>query len=119
MMQDDLSAGDFLVFQLESGFGLLRLLAVDSGDERVWHVAGYRDFFPDVDSAEAAAHSPSDLTLELSHAALTERAFGSTEVARLINIRLSDAEIEPLDRWRSTPDRTIYDRSVRLLMGFR
>jgi len=43
--------GDDLIFQLESGFGLLRVLAVEEG---VWHLLAYDEFFPDVESAEAA-----------------------------------------------------------------
>ena len=39
--------GDDLIFQLESGFGLLRLLAVEGeGAETVWHLLAYDDFFP-------------------------------------------------------------------------
>jgi hypothetical protein len=47
--------GDDLVFQLESGFGLLRVLAVEGeGAETVWHLLAYDEFFPDVESAELA-----------------------------------------------------------------
>ena len=35
-MQDGLKPGDFLVFQLESGFAMMRLLAEANG---IWHVA--------------------------------------------------------------------------------
>ena len=57
-MQDGLKPGDFLVFQLESGFAMMRLLAEANG---IWHVTVYGDFFPDVESAEAAAADPSDV----------------------------------------------------------
>ena len=41
--------GDDLVFQVESGFGLIRVLAREGeGPGAVWHVLVYRDFFPDV-----------------------------------------------------------------------
>lgn len=54
-MSNPFSPGDDLIFQLESGFGLLRVLAVDGeGAEAVWHLMAYDDFFPDVESAEAA-----------------------------------------------------------------
>ena len=47
--------GDDLIFQLESGFGLLRVLAVEGeGADTVWHLLAYDEFFPDVESAEAA-----------------------------------------------------------------
>jgi len=47
--------GDDLIFQLESGFGLLRVLAVEGeGSETIWHLLAYDDFFPDVEAAEAA-----------------------------------------------------------------
>ena len=47
--------GDDLIFQLESGFGLLRVLAVEGeGSGTVWHLLAYDDFFPDVEAAEAA-----------------------------------------------------------------
>jgi hypothetical protein len=41
--------GDDLIFQLESGFGLLRVLAVEGeGSETVWHLLAYDEFFPDM-----------------------------------------------------------------------
>ena len=41
--------GDFLIFQIESGFGLMRVLAVDeSQPDTVWHVKVYRDLFPEI-----------------------------------------------------------------------
>ena len=47
--------GDDLVFQIESGFGLIRVLAVEGeGRGAVWHILVYQDFYPDVESAEAA-----------------------------------------------------------------
>ena len=92
-MSQDLKAGDFLVFQLEAGFGLLRLLAVDENDgERTYHVAAYEDFFPDVDTAETAAVE-GRLKVGRPHLALTERAFESTQTARLANTPLDDAAL--------------------------
>ena len=55
-MSHTFKAGDFLVYQLESAFAMLRLLAVDEEPEgRVWHLAGYNEFFPDIESAELHA----------------------------------------------------------------
>src|ERR1044072_571660 len=46
--------GDDLVFQMESGFGLLRVLGSEGeGHAAVWHVLVYQEFYPDVESAEA------------------------------------------------------------------
>ena len=83
-MPQEFAPGDFLVFQLESGFGLLRVLGSEGDDgNKVWHLAAYRDLFLDVDSAEEAANHPDSLTVELPHVALTNRAFESTQVAKL------------------------------------
>ena len=54
-MEAPFAPGDDLIFQLESGFGLLRVIAVDERNNgRVWHLMAYEEFFPDPDSAEAA-----------------------------------------------------------------
>ena len=119
-MQDNLQSGDFLVFQLEAGFALLRLLAVDDiGGEKSWHVAAYGDFFLDVESAEIALANLEKLPVTNKHLALTNRAFENTQVAKIANIRLTAHETEALDQWRSDPDREISDRSIRLLLGLR
>jgi hypothetical protein len=112
--------GDFLVFQLEAGFALLRLLAVDDADgDRVWHLAAYGDFFLDVESAEAALADSPALTVTAPHLAVTNRAFESTQVAKIANFPLTPQENESLDAWRKDPNRKVSDRSVRLLLGLR
>lgn len=119
-MSQNFEQGDFLVFQLESGFALLRMLAVDEIDgDKVWHVAAYSDFFPNVDSAEAMSVEPQRMTVSSSHLALTNRAFESTQVARISNIALTDMEVAPLTAWRNDQNRTVSDRSVRLMLGLR
>jgi hypothetical protein len=119
-MPQDFNAGDFLVFQLEAGFALLRVLGRDDGDAgTTWHLAAYSDFYPDVESAEAATAAPENLRSSAKHLALTDRAFASTQVARLTNSNLTDDEVEPLNEWRADPNRTIHDRSIRLLLGLR
>lgn len=119
-MSQNFQPGDFLVFQLESGFALLRLLAVDEIDgEKVWHIAAYGDFFPDVDAAEAAAAAPAVLSISNPHIALTSRAFESTQVANIANIPLTPAEHKQLDDWRNDSHREVSDRSVRLMLGLR
>ena len=119
-MPQNFLPGDFLVFQLEAGYALLRLLAVEEVDgDLVWHVAGYGDFFLDVDTAEDAAKDPAGLSINSKHIALTNRAFESTQVARIANLTLTAEEIEPLNAWRNDKNREVSDRSVRLMMGLR
>jgi len=76
--------GDFLIFQLESGFALLRVLDVNQ-TEGVWHVAAYEDLFLDPEAADSALDDPTSLTVDKPHIALTNRAFESTQVARMRN----------------------------------
>ena len=119
-MLQEFHPGDFLIFQLESGYALLRVLDVSESDGvAVWHLAAYRDFFLDVETAEKAIAVPSELSLEIPHAALTSRAFESTQVSRLGSAALTEAEIAPYDAWRRSDDRHVSDRSIRLLMGLR
>lgn len=108
--------GDFLVFQLEAGFALLRVLAFD---DETWHVAAYSDLFADVESAESATDKPASLNISSPHIALTQRAFESTQVAKIANQALTAREIAPLDKWRGDPEHVISDRSIRLLLGLR
>jgi hypothetical protein len=115
-MQHDLQPGNYLIFQLESGFALLRLLAVDEG--RTWHVAAYKEFFPSVESAEAAIER-GDVTVSTPHIALTDRAFESTQVARIANRPLTGDDISTLNEWRNDPNGAVSDRSIRLVLGLR
>jgi hypothetical protein len=119
-MEANLKPGDFLIFQLEAAYGLLRLLDVEEGPQgRIWHVSAYGEFFPDVESAESAIQSPNSLTVSNPHIAMTTRAFESTQVAKLDNLPLSEPELENLIQWRNDPDRVTTDRSVRLMLGLR
>jgi len=119
-MSQNFQAGDFLVFQLEAGFALLRLLEIDDTERgNIWHVAAYNEFFPDVESAEAACSTPTALSIRNPHIALTTRAFEGTQVARLINLPLLEAELDELRQWRNDPERIIADRSIRLMLGLR
>jgi hypothetical protein len=119
-MIHDFKPGDFLIFQLESGYGLLRVLAFDEkADETVWHVTVYRDLFLDPEMADSALEDPSRLSVEIPHIALTDRAFQSTQVAFMKNRELTSAENEIVNDWSNDPDREITDRSVRLLLGLR
>lgn len=119
-MLQEFHPGDFLVFQLESGYALLRVLDVSESDgAAVWHVAAYRDFFLDVETAESAIAIPAELQIDIPHVALTGRAFDSTQVSRLGSAPLTDDEIKAYDAWQSSEDRHVSDRSIRLLMGLR
>jgi hypothetical protein len=119
-MSQNFQPGDFLVFQLEAGFALLRLLDIDAADgEKIWHLAAYDDFFLDVETAESASVDPTALSTRNSHMALTTRAFESTQVAKIANVPLTKKEIEPLNKWRTAADPGVSDRSVRLMLGLR
>jgi hypothetical protein len=119
-MSQNFQPGDFLIFQLESGYGLLRILAIgERGGGPVWHLAAYNEFFLDVDAAEAAIDSIESLSISLPHAALTDRAFLSTQCARLKNVPLSDEELKPYQDWVKNGGGEISDRSIRLILGLR
>jgi hypothetical protein len=92
-MNQPFAPGDDLIFQLESGFGLLRVIAIDEHEGKtVWHLLAYEELFPDVESAERALAQPSSLHIRKPHMALTERAFERTPAARLGNRPVSDDE---------------------------
>ena len=119
-MSQEFQAGDFLIFQLEAGFGLLRILAIEKTEnDTTWHVSAYNEFFLDVDMADAALETPGTLTISHPHIALTNRAFESTQVARMKNEELTNRELEALNKWRSQPSPEVSDRSVRLMLGLR
>ncbi len=119
-MSQNFQPGDFLLFQLEAGFALLRLLAVDELEEDlIWHLAAYDDFYLDVDMAETAINGGTSLRVSQPHLALTTRAFESTQVAKIANIPLTEAETAPLLQWQNDENRAVSDKSVRLLLGLR
>ncbi len=112
-------AGDYLIFQIESGYGLLRLLAVETDElgEHVWHILTYNELFMDIEFAEMAIEN--SLTVNIPHVALTNRAFESTQVAKMENKSLSSDELEAYVQWKTDPNREISDRSIRLMIGLR
>jgi hypothetical protein len=111
--------GDDLIFQLESAFGLLRVLAVEGeGAGTVWHLLAYDDFFPDVESAEAALAGPTPLPVRKAHMALTDRAFERTPAARLGNRPVTNDELVDYRKWLAG-DREVSDRSALLMLGIR
>jgi hypothetical protein len=115
----ELRSGDDLIFQLESGFGLLRVLAIEGGGaETVWHLLAYDEFFPDVESAEVALAQAAALPVRKAHMALTNRAFERTPVARLGNRPVTDDELIAYKQWLKG-DRDVSDRSALLMLGIR
>ena len=111
--------GDDLVFQLESGLGLLRILAIDGeGSDTVWHLLAYEEFFPSIEAAEAALKEFDELHVRKEHMALTDRAFERTPAARLGNRPVKPEELERVRAWKEA-DGKVSDRSVLLLLGIR
>ncbi|HEY0377385.1 MAG TPA: hypothetical protein VGC87_10560 [Pyrinomonadaceae bacterium] len=111
--------GDDLIFQLESGFGLLRVLAVEEREDGVvWHLLAYEELFPDVETAEAALARAGTLHVRKGHMALTSRAFERTPAARLGNRPVTDEELEPYRQWSATGGQ-VSDRSALLMLGLR
>ena len=118
-MSNAFNPGDDLIFQLESGFGLLRVLAVEGeGADATWHLLAYDEFFPDVESAELALARETPLPIRKAHMALTNRAFERTPVARLGNRPVTDDELSAYRDWLNS-DRTVSDRSALLMLGIR
>ena len=119
-MLQEFAPGDFLIFQLESGFALMRVLDVERAEsDELWHVAAYGDLFLDAETADAAIDNYDKLQVELPHAALTGRAFESTQVAKMRNVPLSTDELAAYEAWKAADDRQVSDRSIRLLLGWR
>lgn len=119
-MAQSFSPGDDLIFQLESGYGLLRVLAVDGqGPETVWHLMAYDDFYPSVEAAEEALTEPALLTVRKEHLALTDRAFERTPAALLGNRPVSERELLPYRLWLKSEERDVSDRSALLMLGIR
>ena len=119
-MLHDYRPGDFVMFQIESGYALLRVLdVVDTDGDAVWHLAAYRDFFLDPDDAEAAIVNPANLAVDKPHVALTDHAFQSTQTARMGNAPLMEHELVGYESWKADSQRTVSDRSIRLLLGLR
>lgn len=118
-MNQPFAPGDYLIFQLESGFGLLRVIAIDEREgQTIWHLLAYEELFPDVESAERAIADPSSLHIRRPHMALTERAFERTPAARLENRPVTDEERAGYDEWLQTSGE-VSDRSALLMLGLR
>lgn len=112
--------GDDLIFQLESGYGLLRVLAVEESEQQtVWHLLAYEELFPDVESAERALLAPAFLHPSIAHMALTDRAFERTPAALLGNRPVTEDELRGYRLWQSSAEHEVSDRSALLMLGIR
>ena len=119
-MAHQFARGDDLIFQLESGLGLLRVLAIEGeGAETVWHLLAYEEFFPSVEAAEAAIAEPGCLSIRTPHMAMTDRAFERTPAARLGNRPVKEEELAGYRQWQQSTERKVSDRSAFLLLGIR
>jgi hypothetical protein len=95
-MPHQFAPGDDLIFQLESGLGLLRILAIEGeGEETV------------------------SLKIRNAHMALTDRAFERTPAARLGNRPLTEEDLAAYREWEKSDTRKVSDRSALLLLGIR
>ena len=112
--------GDNLIFQLESGYGLFRVLAVEGdGATAVWHLLTYEDLFPDIESVEEALRAPQALHVGNAHLALTDRAFERTPAAKLGHHRITDIELGAYRLWQTSSEAKVSDRSLLQLLGMR
>ncbi|CAN5779473.1 hypothetical protein BH20ACI4_BH20ACI4_24380 [soil metagenome] len=119
-MSQNFQAGDFLIFQIESGYGLLRILDIEkTADDTIWHLASFGEMFLDIETADAALENTRTLTIDKPHIALTTRAFEATQVARMKNEPLEKNALTAFEIWKQDDDRTVSDRSVRLMLGLR
>ena len=118
-MEQTFTAGDDLIFQLESGFGLLRVISIDENQAgTTWHLMAYEEFFPDVESAERALAEADSLHIRKDHMALTTRAFERTPAARLGNRPVTDGELAAYRNWVESGGE-VSDRSALLMLGIR
>ena len=118
-MGHQFSSGDNLIFQLESGFGLLRVIAVEETDSgMVWHLMAYEELFPSIETAENALSEPEALHVRKAHMALTNRAFERTPAARLGNRPVTEEERAAYQQWIEDGGR-VSDRSALLMLGLR
>ena len=118
-MSQSFAPGDDLIFQLESGFGLMRVLGAEGeGPATVWHVLVSEDFYPDEEAAEAALAHAQPPGVGWPHLPLTDRALERTPAARLGNRPVAEAELAPVSAWRERGGEA-FDRSVLQMIGVR
>jgi len=119
-MSQNFQTGDFLIFQIESGYGLLRLFGIEEReDEKIWYLQAFNELFLDVETADSVLANPSSLTINIPYVGLTNRAFQATQTARMLNIPLTDEEKQVFDEWKNSQTDEPVDRSIRLMLGLR
>lgn len=120
-MARNFEPGDDLLFQLESGFGLLRVLEIEDDDtgDPIWHLLAYQDLFLDGEMAENALQNPINLQISIPHMVLTNRAFERTPTAKLLNRPITSEESESVKKWKENPESEVSDRSALLMLGLR
>ncbi len=95
------------------------MLAVEgNGSDTIWHLLAYDEFFPDVETVEAALAGATPLPVGKAHMALTNRAFERTPAARLGNRPVRDDELVEYRKWLDS-ERSVSDRSALLMLGIR
>jgi len=118
-MSQNFNPGDYLIFQLESGYGLLKLIGrTGPTEEPIWHLKAFQELFLDIESADLALAKPETLTVSLHHAALTNRAFLATQVSIMIKGYVETTEESAVNAWQvagSVPT----DSPIRMLLGLR
>lgn len=118
-MNTQFKPGDNLVFQLESGFGVLRVLVVEEIEgDTIWHLSVYEDLYPDVETAEIALATSTRMLLRTPHLAVTNYAFEKTAASKLDNQPVSDEELAAYRLWKETGG-DASNRSVVMMLGFR
>lgn len=112
--------GDDLIFQLESGYGLLRVVKIEADEtgNPIWHLLSYEELFPDIESAEAALCEDGALHPRSTHLALTDRALEKTPAARLGNRPVTESDLTTYRRWLERDNR-VSELSVLLTLGLR
>ena len=119
-MSQNFQPGDYLIYQIESGYGLLRILDIEkNSDDTLWHLSAFNEMFLDVESADAFLEDTARLTVSIPHVALTTRAFEATQVARMKHEVLAESDLAALENWKNDDQRQVSDRSIRLMLGLR
>lgn len=118
-MNTQFKPGDNLAFQMESGFGVLRVLAIEEREgETIWHLSVYEDFYADVETAEAALAAGMGIRRRAPHIAVTNYAFEKTAAAKLNNDPVQDEELTAYRAWKESSS-VPSNRSVVMMLGFR
>ena len=118
-MSQNFTPGDYLIFQIESGYGLLKIIGLTGpSDDPVWHLKAFQELFLDIDTADLALLDPSTLTVSMHHAALTNRAFLATQVSIMTKGSVETEETSLVTDWE-VKGAIPTDSPIRMLLGLR